>query len=98
MVIVAARRGAIGKFNGSLRQFSAPQMGAVVLKKCLEDIGNPTSAIDEVIVGQVLTAGGGQNTARQTSIMAGLPETTPSYTINKVLVRERVSLSVCVKR
>eukprot|EP00392_Amoebophrya_sp_AT5.2_P015374 g15576.t1 len=84
VVIVAARRGAIGKFNGSLRQFSAPQMGAVVLKKCLEDIGNPTSAIDEVIVGQVLTAGGGQNTARQTSIMAGLPETTPSYTINKV--------------
>ncbi|CAD7948809.1 unnamed protein product [Amoebophrya sp. A25] len=84
-VIVAARRSPIGKFNGSLRGFSASQIGSLILKQCLADLPKGSEgAIDEVIIGQVLTAGCGQNPARQTAIMAGLPEQTPSFTINKV--------------
>ncbi|CAD7968859.1 unnamed protein product [Amoebophrya sp. A120] len=129
VAIVAARRSVIGRFNGSLKNLSASQMGAAVLQQCLKDVrietaskqaanynkpagggasssassetvtapgagassasGSssntlPASLIEEVIVGQVLTTGTGQNPARQTCLMAGLPETTPSLTINKV--------------
>ena len=90
VVIVAARRSPVGKFGGSLSTLSAADLGAVVLQQCLRDLVDRSSGgfsdkmVDEVIVGQVLTAGCGQNPARQTAIKAGLPEAVPSYTINKV--------------
>ena len=90
VVIVAARRSPVGKFGGSLSTLSAADLGAVVLQQCLRDLHDNSSGgfsdnmVDEVIIGQVLTAGCGQNPARQTAIKAGLPEAVPSYTINKV--------------
>ena len=84
VVIVAAKRTAIGKFGGSLAKIAAPDLGAVVLRALLEQTGVAGEAIDEVILGQVLTAGAGQNPARQTVIKAGLPNTVSAMTINKV--------------
>lgn len=84
VVIVAAARTAIGSFGGSLASLSAPKLGAIVLKALLERTGLKPEQIDEVILGQVLTAGSGQNPARQTAILSGLPDTIPSMTINKV--------------
>ncbi len=84
VVIVAAARTAIGTFGGSLASVSAPRLGATVIKALLEKTGIDASTIDEVILGQVLTAGSGQNPARQSAIFAGLPDTIPCMTINKV--------------
>jgi len=84
VVIVAAGRTAIGSFGGSLAGVAPHLMGATVIKGLLEKSGVAAEQIDEVILGQVLTAGCGQNPARQASIHAGLPETTPAMTINKV--------------
>ena len=84
VVIVAAKRTAIGKFGGSLAKIAAPDLGAVVLRALLEQTGMAGEAIDEVILGQVLTAGAGQNPARQTVIKAGLPNSVSAMTINKV--------------
>lgn len=84
IVIVAATRTALGTFGGSLSSVPAPQLGANVIKALLEKTGVKGEQIDEVILGQVLTAGSGQNPARQSVIAAGLPETTPAMTINKV--------------
>ena len=84
VVIVAAKRTAIGKFGGSLAKIAAPDLGAVVLRALLEQTGVAGEAIDEVILGQVLTAGAGQNSARQTVIKAGLPNSVSAMTINKV--------------
>lgn len=84
VVIVAAARTAIGTFGGSLATVSAPRLGATVIKALLEKTGIDASTIDEVILGQVLTAGSGQNPARQSAIFAGLPDTIPCMTINKV--------------
>ncbi|MEO5331250.1 MAG: acetyl-CoA C-acetyltransferase [Magnetococcus sp. YQC-5] len=84
VVIIAAGRTAIGKFLGSLTTIPASELGAVVLKGLLEKSGLKPEQIDEVILGQVLTAGVGQNPARQASLAAGLPVTTPAMTINKV--------------
>lgn len=84
VVIVAATRTAIGSFQGSLASISAPQLGAIVLRRLLEQTGVNPEHVDEVILGQVLTAGSGQNPARQTAIHAGLPVTTPAFTLNKV--------------
>lgn len=84
VVIVAAGRTAIGKFLGTLAGISASELGAVVLKGLMEKSGLKPEQIDEVILGQVLTAGVGQNPARQTTLAAGLPMTTPAMTINKV--------------
>jgi len=84
IVIVAAARTAIGKFGGSLAKTAAPELGAVVIKDLLRRSGLDGSQIGEVILGQVLTAGSGQNPARQTVIKAGLPNTVPAMTINKV--------------
>ena len=84
VVIVAAGRTAIGGFGGSLANVPAHQLGATVIKGLLEKSGLKADQIDEVILGQVLTAGCGQNPARQAVIAAGLPETTPAMTINKV--------------
>lgn len=84
VVIVAATRTAIGSFQGSLASTPAPQLGAIVLRRLLEQTGVNPEHVDEVILGQVLTAGSGQNPARQTAIHAGLPLTTPAFTLNKV--------------
>jgi acetyl-CoA C-acetyltransferase len=83
-VIVAATRTAIGKFGGSLAKTPAPELGAVVIKELLRRAGLAPEQVDEVILGQVLTAGSGQNPARQAMIKAGLPAAVPAMTINKV--------------
>ena len=84
VVIAGAARSAIGSFGGSLAKLSAVDIGAQVVKGLLEKTGLDPAQVDEVILGQVLTAGCGQNPARQTVIRAGLPETVPAMTINKV--------------
>jgi acetyl-CoA C-acetyltransferase len=83
-VIVAAARTAIGKFGGSLTKIPASELGAIVIKEVLARAGVKPDQVDEVIMGQVLTAGVGQNPARQASIKAGLPVAVPAMTINKV--------------
>lgn len=84
VVIVAARRTAIGNFGGSLAKISAPELGATVIRALLADTGVAPEQVSEVILGQVLTAGVGQNPARQAVIKAGLPVTTPATTLNVV--------------
>ena len=84
IVIVAAARTAVGKFGGALAKTPAPELGATVIKALLERAKLSGDQISEVILGQVLTAGSGQNPARQSIIRAGLPATVPGYTINKV--------------
>ena len=84
VVIVAATRTAIGSFQGSLAGVPAVELGAAVIKRLLEQSGLDGSEVDEVILGHVLTAGAGQNTARQAAIKAGLPYAVPALTLNKV--------------
>jgi acetyl-CoA C-acetyltransferase len=84
IVIVAAARTAVGRFGGTLAKTAAPDLGAHVVKGLLASAGVPGDAISEVILGQVLAAGSGQNPARQTVIKAGLPQSVPALTINKV--------------
>ncbi|MCV2354801.1 acetyl-CoA C-acetyltransferase [Paucibacter sp. B2R-40] len=84
IVIVSAARTAIGKFGGTLAKTSAVELGATVVRDLLRRSGLDGAQISEVILGQVLTAGAGQNPARQTVIKAGLPNTVPAMTINKV--------------
>ncbi|GGX09100.1 acetyl-CoA C-acetyltransferase [Undibacterium macrobrachii] len=84
VVIVAAGRTAVGKFGGSLAKVAASDLGAHVIKALLAKTGLSGEAISEVILGQVLTAGVGQNAARQAVIRAGLPNMVPAMTINKV--------------
>ena len=84
IVIVSATRTALGTFGGSLSSIPAPKLGAEVISALLKDTGIQGDQVDEVILGQVLTAGSGQNPARQSALEAGLPETTPAMTINKV--------------
>ena len=83
-VIVSAVRTAIGSFNGSLASFSATQLGAIAIRSALERAGLNRSDVEEVIFGNVLQSGLGQNPARQAAIQAGLSIETPAYTINKV--------------
>ena len=84
IVIVAATRTAIGSFGGLLAKVPAHKLGAQVIKSLLDSTSVDRAQIDEVILGQVLTAGSGQNPARQAAIAAGLAYETPSMTINKV--------------
>lgn len=84
IVIVDAGRTAIGAFGGSLSALSAVDLGTIVLKALLERNGIAPEQVDEVVLGQVLTAGVGQNPARQTTLNAGLPHQIPAMTINKV--------------
>ena len=83
-VIVAAARTAIGKFGGSLAKTPAPELGAVVIRELLKRAKLAPEQVEEVILGQVLTAGSGQNPARQALIKSGLPVAVPAMTINKV--------------
>ncbi|EKS67648.1 acetyl-CoA C-acetyltransferase [Caballeronia sp. LP003] len=84
VVIVSAARTAVGKFGGSLAKIAAPELGATVIKAVLERAGVKPDQVSEVILGQVLAAGSGQNPARQSLIKAGLPDMVPGMTINKV--------------
>lgn len=83
-VIVSAVRTAIGSFNGTLAPFSATDLGSLVIKEALARAGAEGAAVDEVIMGNVLQAGLGQNPARQAWIKAGQPVEVPALTINKV--------------
>jgi len=84
IVIVAALRTGVGKFGGALAKISAADLGAHVIKGLLDRTGIAPELVSEVILGQVLTAGCGQNPARQASIKSGLPDTVPAFTVGKV--------------
>ncbi len=84
VVVVDAIRTPIGKFGGSLQSFSAPELGAIVIKELISRNKLPGEQVDECIMGNVIAAGLGQNPARQASIGGGLPNTVPATTINKV--------------
>ncbi|MBV7275676.1 acetyl-CoA C-acetyltransferase [Clostridium sp. PL3] len=84
VVIASAVRTAVGSFGGSLKDISAVDLGALVIKEALNTSGIKPELVDEVIMGNVLQAGLGQNTARQSSVKAGIPVETSSFTINKV--------------
>ncbi|SFB54996.1 acetyl-CoA C-acetyltransferase [Azotobacter beijerinckii] len=84
VVIVAATRTAIGAFQGALANIPAAELGATVIRALLEQTGLDPAQVDEVILGQVLTAGSGQNPARQAALRAGLPHAVPALTLNKV--------------
>jgi acetyl-CoA C-acetyltransferase len=84
VVITSAKRTPIGSFGGSLSQLSAPRLGSIVIKAVLEDSRIEPALIDEVIMGNVLTAGLGQAPGRQAALYAGLPDKTECLTINKM--------------
>ncbi|MEE2695331.1 MAG: acetyl-CoA C-acetyltransferase [Pseudomonadota bacterium] len=84
IVITAAKRTPIGKFMGSLSTFSAPELGSFIVNSILSDTGLEKKLIDEVIMGQVLTGGSGQNPARQTAMLSKMGEETSAVTINQV--------------
>ncbi|GAL02739.1 3-ketoacyl-CoA thiolase [Photobacterium aphoticum] len=82
--IVAAKRTPIGNFNGALAPVSAPQLGATAIKAALNQCELSPDLIDEVIAGNVLSAGIGMGPGRQAAILAGIPETVPAYTLNMI--------------
>ncbi|ENO89351.1 acetyl-CoA C-acetyltransferase [Thauera linaloolentis] len=84
IAILTATRTAIGAFQGSLSGLPAPALGAALIRSVLKSTGVAPECVDEVILGQVITAGGGQNPARQAALQAGLPCTVPAFTLNKV--------------
>ena len=84
VVIVNAARTPIGTYKGSLKEIKADQLGAIVIKESLKKSKFNSDEIDQIILGQVLTAGCGQNPARQAAINAGIPNSKPSYTVNQV--------------
>lgn len=84
VVIASAVRTAVGSFGGSLKDVSAVRLGTVVVKEALERAGIKGEQVDEVILGQVLQGGQGQNSARQVAIGAGIPNQVPALTVNKV--------------
>jgi acetyl-CoA C-acetyltransferase len=84
IVIVSAARTPVGSFNGAFASLTAAQLGTVALKAAMERAKLEGGDIDEVILGQVLTAAQGQNPARQASINAGIPITTPAWGMNQL--------------
>jgi len=84
VVIISACRTAVGKFQGSLAEFSAPQLGAIVVREAVKRAGVDPAQVDECIMGNVVSAGLGQNPARQAAIFGGLSPATGAMTINKV--------------
>jgi acetyl-CoA C-acetyltransferase len=84
IVIVAATRTAVGKFGGSLSKMAATDMGSIVIKEAMVRAKLDPSQVGEVIMGQVLAAGAGQNPARQATIKSGIAKETPALTINAV--------------
>jgi acetyl-CoA C-acetyltransferase len=84
VVIVSAVRTAVGSYGGSLKDISATDLGAIVIKEALNRAGVKPEMVDEVIMGNVLQAGNGQNPARQAAVNAGIPIEVPSFTLNKL--------------
>lgn len=84
VVIVSARRSPLGSFGGSLKNISAVDLGAKVVEESLKSINLDPALVDEVILGNVLSAGLGQNVSRQVAIKAGIPQESSAFTINKV--------------
>jgi len=84
VVIVAARRTPVGSFGGALSSLPASELGAAVIKALLSETDIAPESVDDVILGHVLTAAAGQNTARQAALAGGLPDTVPALTINRV--------------
>jgi acetyl-CoA C-acetyltransferase len=84
VVIISGCRTAVGKFQGSLSDFGAPQLGAIAVREAVKRAGIESAGVDECIMGNVVTAGLGQNPARQAAIFGGLSHTTGAMTINKV--------------
>ena len=84
VVIVSAKRTALGSFGGSLKGVSAVELGTTVVRESLKGISLDPSLVDEVIMGNVLSAGLGQNVSRQIAINAGVPKEASAFTINKV--------------
>ena len=91
VVVVAAKRSAVGSFGGQFKDVSAVELGVQVLKSVMKEINLDPAMVDEVILGNVIGAGLGQNVARQVSIHAGIPDTVPAYTVNKVCGSDRKS-------
>src|ERR1051325_5325628 len=83
-VIISATRTPVGKFLGSLKGFSAPQLGSIVVREAVKRAGVKPEDVDEVIMGCVIQAGLGQNPARQAALNGGLPNTVSAVTVNKV--------------
>src|ERR1041385_2169848 len=83
-VIISAARTPVGKFLGSLKSFSAPQLGAIVVRESVKRAGVKPEDVDEVIMGCVIQAGLGQNPARQAALKGGLPSTVAAVTVNKI--------------
>ena len=84
VVIVSAIRTPIGTYKGSLKDIRSDQLGSIVIKEAIKDTKFNKDEIDEVIMGQVLTAGAGQNPARQAAINAGIPISKPAHLVNQV--------------
>ncbi len=94
VVIVSARRSPIGSFGGVFKDVSAVDLGTQVLKSILQETGVKSAYIDEVIIGNVVGAGLGQNVARQIAVNSGIPSDVPSYTVNKVCGSGMKSISL----
>ena len=84
VVIVSAVRTPIGTYKGSLKEIRSNQLGSIVIKEVLKKSKFDNDEVDEVIMGQVLTAGEGQNPARQAAVNAGIPISKPAYIVNQV--------------
>ena len=84
VVIVSAVRTPVGSFSGALGQTPATELGAIVIKEAMKRAGITPEQVDEVIMGNVLQGGQGQNPARQASMKAGIPQEVPSWTVNKL--------------
>lgn len=97
VVIVSAVRTAIGSFNGSLSPMTAVELGAEVIAAAIERVGIEKTSIDEVIFGNVIQAGLGQNPARQAAVKAGIPIEVPAYTINQACGSGLLSVNIAAK-
>src|SRR5579871_159204 len=84
IVIVSAARTAVGSFNGALASLPAHELGKIAIRSALERAGVEGARVSEVIMGQILSAGQGQNPARQASIAAGIPVETPAWGVNQL--------------
>ena len=84
IVIASAARTAVGSFNGAFATVSAHDLGAVAIKAVLERAGVEAAEVDEVILGQILTAGQGQNPARQAAMKAGIPQEATAWVMNQL--------------
>ena len=84
VVITSAKRTAIGSFGKTLKNIKAEELGSTVISNIVDESNIKKSDFDEIIVGQVLTAGSGQNPARQAAMQSGIPKETPAYVVNQV--------------